>query len=180
MEIRQFELRRASDKKLYLDNGKTLSVSLNENESICNPGNIIRTFKKLYSVNDLAEEYIWILAFDTCMHLIGTFEIAHGSSDCCVSSIRSMMQRLFLIGANKYVVVHNHPSGSLNPSEDDIKFTHKLALASSLCEVNLLDHIIVIPYDDAYYSMLENKTLHNLDSETIQDLYYKSIKDAEV
>ena len=58
------------------------------------------------------------------------------------------------------IVAHNHPSGSLEPSDADIDITHQLRQAGEIMGIELLDHIIF--NRNAYYSFLESGKLSNL------------------
>lgn len=56
-----------------------------------------------------------------------------------------------------FIIIHNHPSGATLPSIGEIEFTSKLAEASSLLGVKLLDHIIIS--NDIYFSFMENNLI---------------------
>jgi len=49
-------------------------------------------------------------------------------------------------------ICHNHPSGNLQPSESDIAITRKVKESGNVMDVQLLDHLIIIP-EGRYYSM---------------------------
>jgi DNA repair protein RadC len=55
------------------------------------------------------------------------------------------------------IVCHNHPSGTCDPSEDDIETTQTLIAASQIIGITLLDHIILDR--DSYFSFLEHNLL---------------------
>jgi len=59
--------------------------------------------------------------------------------------------------ATALIVAHNHPSGSLKPSKEDISITKKIKAAAQILSLNLLDHIIFSK--KGYYSFLENDAL---------------------
>ena len=59
--------------------------------------------------------------------------------------------------ATAIVLVHNHPSGQLKPSDADLKITKKIAQAGEYLEIKLLDHVIVTK--DAYYSFADEGKL---------------------
>ena len=67
---------------------------------------------------------------------------------------REVFQRAILIGATAVVVAHNHPSGSLVPSQEDISVTNRLKEAGTLLGIQLLDHVIVS--DFAFKSLRED------------------------
>ncbi|MBN1103567.1 MAG: JAB domain-containing protein, partial [Deltaproteobacteria bacterium] len=59
--------------------------------------------------------------------------------------------------ASAVIVAHNHPSGSLSPSKEDIEITHRLRAAGETLGIKLLDHIIFNKI--RYYSFLEQRLL---------------------
>jgi len=59
--------------------------------------------------------------------------------------------------ATAVIVAHNHPSGILNPSTDDIRVTQRLTQAGELLGIRVLDHLIFS--DESYRSMLEENEL---------------------
>lgn len=60
------------------------------------------------------------------------------------------MIRALLCGAVNIIIVHNHPSGSVRPSLEDVKVTKKIKDASKLIGLNFCDHIII--GQDGYFS----------------------------
>lgn len=94
-------------------------------------------------MDELAEEYIYVIGMDTRLKPVGISEVGHGSVDACLSSMRSIMMRLLLMGASKYVLVHNHPSGDATPSREDILMTKTAVRAGELMDIPLVDHIVI-------------------------------------
>jgi DNA repair protein RadC len=70
---------------------------------------------------------------------------------------REIFADVILDRASAVIIAHNHPSGSLKPSKEDISTTKKIKDAARLLGINLLDHIIFSK--KGYYSFLENNTL---------------------
>ncbi|MDD3049891.1 MAG: DNA repair protein RadC [Candidatus Cloacimonetes bacterium] len=71
--------------------------------------------------------------------------------------IRKIVERIVLLKAMSLIVIHNHPSGIINPSTNDINLTKRIQQALSLIEAQLLDHIII--GDNDYYSFAKNGIL---------------------
>lgn len=67
---------------------------------------------------------------------------------------RDIYREAYLLGAVSIICIHNHPTGIVEPSNDDIKLTKQLEEVSKLLGINLLDHIII--GKDKYYSFLEH------------------------
>jgi len=70
---------------------------------------------------------------------------------------REIFADVILDRASAVIIAHNHPSGSLKPSKEDISITEKIKAAGQLLGINLLDHIIFSK--KGYYSFLENNAL---------------------
>ena len=70
-------------------------------------------------------------------------EIAIGSTNFINVPIKDILYEPLKMGANKYIIVHNHPSGDSTPSNEDIIFTNKLYDYSILMGIELTDHIVI-------------------------------------
>ena len=70
-------------------------------------------------------------------------EIAIGSTNFINVPIKDILYEPLKVGANKYIIVHNHPSGDSTPSNEDIIFTNKLYDYSILMGIELTDHIVI-------------------------------------
>lgn len=83
------------------------------------------------------------LYLDIHLRLIDSHEIFRGSISETTVHIREIAKECLLRNASNLIIAHNHPSGSLKPSQEDIQLTIVLFEALQLIEVNLLDHCIV-------------------------------------
>jgi DNA repair protein RadC len=89
---------------------------------------------------------------------IRTFEIlSEGGITSTTVDIRLIFKRTLEEGAVSIVIFHNHPSGSLRPSKADEQLTSKLAQASKIMDIKLLDHVIV--GDNGYFSFADEGLL---------------------
>ena len=129
-----------------------------DDEQYNSPQKIADIIRLLYKVDILPEEHIWMLAFDTRMHMIGIFELSRGSSNQSTVSINQILQRALLCGATCTVLVHNHPSGDPSPSREDISFTETVKNAMNICGIEFSDHIIIGGANKKkYYSFNESE-----------------------
>lgn len=117
------------------------------------PGEISEMMNEIFHLNQVAEEYAYIIAFTSDFKTIGVFEVGHGTAMQCLIGVREIFVRLFLVGAVNFVLVHNHPSGSKEPSREDINITQRIYQASQLMGIVFADHIIVC--GDRYVSLKE-------------------------
>jgi DNA repair protein RadC len=62
------------------------------------------------------------------------------------------LQYAIKANASGIIICHNHPSGNVQPSESDIKITQKIKESGNLMDIQLLDHLVIIP-EGMYYSL---------------------------
>lgn len=158
MLAKKYEMRLNENRLPYLAAvGKT---KITDSESHAEPGKIADIIRRVYHAERLPEEHVYLLAFDTKMHLIGLFELSHGTSRESALSPEQVLQRLFLSGASRFCIVHNHPSGDVSPSEADNQITKRIAEAARICGVEFCDHIILAgAHKNTFFSYRENSDL---------------------
>jgi DNA repair protein RadC len=67
-----------------------------------------------------------------------------------------VFQAALLSGAVAFIVAHNHPSNSKQPSEEDFELTKKLVAGAKLCGLTILDHLVLTDDPSVYFSFLDN------------------------
>lgn len=96
-----------------------------------------------HSMRHLKKEVFTVIYLDAAHAIIDTGIIAEGTLTCNTIYPRELIKLALKHHAAALVVAHNHPSGSLSPSSDDIRLTGHLYEACRLVNINLLDHLIV-------------------------------------
>jgi len=110
---------------------------------------ITRPIEAVYTLNDVselnirAEEVFVIITLDNANRLTGLFEVSVGSLRSSIVTPREVFKRAILQNAQSIVMAHNHPSGVLEPSKEDIEITKKLVAVGQLLGIEVFDHIIV-------------------------------------
>ena len=122
-----------------------------------NPDKVAEFVNMVFDAKNLPEEHLWTLCCDTQLHIVGVFEVSHGTVDGASASPKDILKRVLLTGANGFIVVHNHPSGSCYPSDDDNTTTRRLYELGRLLDLRLLDHVII--GDGVNYSYKEEGKL---------------------
>ena len=89
------------------------------------------------------KEHLVALYLDAQNHLIGRETISIGSLNTTRTHPREILQPAIACSALNFILAHNHPSGSLTPSQDDVDFTRAIQRASEIIGIGLYDHIIV-------------------------------------
>jgi DNA repair protein RadC len=90
--------------------------------------------------------------------VLGILSVSKGGISGTVTDIRLIFQAAIKANASGIIVCHNHPSGNLNPSESDKKITLKIKEAGNLMDIQLLDHLIILPVE-GYYSFADDGVL---------------------
>lgn len=134
-------------------------VLCKEAEYLCarrlnNPDEVVALCNSIYRLQHMAEEYVIMLATDVQGRILGVFEVSHGSANQSMCNAREIYIRAVAVGASGVFIVHNHPSGYMNPSEDDLKCARKLKDAGTLLGIKLVDFLIIGNKD--FYSWMEH------------------------
>ena len=90
-----------------------------------------------------AEEHVMMIALSACMSPIGIFELSHGTINVSLANPRGAFLRALLCGAYQIVIIHNHPSGSLQPSDEDFLTCQRLVDLGKSLEIQVADFLIV-------------------------------------
>lgn len=119
------------------------------------PEAVLKYFK---DVADLAQEAFWTLTLDTKLQIIKRHLVTLGVLDASLFHPREIMRPAIQDAARGIVMVHNHPSGNVEPSVEDLEITHRLYYISRLMQIELMDHIIIAKRGRKkmrYYSLRE-------------------------
>ena len=117
-------------------------------------GTATRIYNYMHPIlQDEDVEEFWLLLMNQNHRLIKKMRIARGGISEVLVDIRILMKEAILANATIMAVCHNHPSGSLRPSQMDNELTTTLARACQLMHIRFLDHVIIT--DGAYYSYHE-------------------------
>jgi DNA repair protein RadC len=105
-------------------------------------------------MQDLDVEEFWILLMNQNYRLIKKVRIAHGGISEVSVDIRIIIREAVLCNATILAVCHNHPSGSLRPSQADNDLTKSIQQACNVMRIKFMDHVIIT--DGNYYSYKED------------------------
>jgi len=96
---------------------------------------------------DNSREHSIALFLDGYEQVSGYSIISIGDYNSVQFSPRELFQRAILVGSSSLVVAHNHPSGSLTPSNADFQVTERLKEAGSILGISILDHVIITDHN---------------------------------
>ncbi|MBX2962069.1 MAG: DNA repair protein RadC [Cyclobacteriaceae bacterium] len=102
---------------------------------------------------DIPHEEFWILLLNRANRVIKKQQISLGGVHGTVADPKIIFKTALEELASGIIVAHNHPSGNLSPSQQDIDLTKKLKEAGNLMEIKLLDHLIIA--GKKYYSFAD-------------------------
>lgn len=112
-------------------------------------------FNKMLS--DLPHEEFWMLILNRANQVVKEEYISKGGISGTVVDVRLICKSALENTASGIIIAHNHPSGQVNPSENDKEITKKLKEALKILEISLLDHLII--GDGKYFSFADEGML---------------------
>lgn len=93
-------------------------------------------------------EHFVVLHLDARNRVTGHETVSIGSLNASMVHPREVFKATILANAASVILVHNHPSGDLTPSREDLSLTQRLQDAGRLLGVDLLDHVLIAPGPD--------------------------------
>ncbi len=94
-------------------------------------------------LGDLNHEEFWIMLLDRGNKILDTFMISQGGISGTVIDVRIILKTAIEKLASAIILCHNHPSGTMQASDADLKITNKIRDAAKLMDISVLDHIII-------------------------------------
>jgi DNA repair protein RadC len=134
----------------------TYNKKLFSNTSINNSNTTERLIREIYEQTSSEielKEYFFIILLNRANEVIGYHKLSEGGICATLVDIRIAFATALKSLAVGMIMVHNHPSGNLKPSEQDLKLTRDFKAAGELLEVKVIDHIILT--SDSYYSFID-------------------------
>jgi len=129
-------------------------------QSVNNSHEVYNIMKPIFAKNDDVEA-VYCIFIDAKNNILGIEKVFSGSLTASAIYPREIIKHLLKLKASAFVMVHNHPSGDVNPSIEDKSITIKVGFAAASIDVSLHDHIIV---GDGYHSMADTGWLKKVSS----------------
>lgn len=134
-----------------LELGRRLAVQNKDPKQIDHPSKI---FELSSDLANKRQEYCLAFYLNGSQELLSRKTLAIGGLNYNFMEPRDIFEPAFSSGASNFILVHNHPSGHPEPSDDDLLLTEKVAKLGDLMGVKLLDHLIVCKNN--YFSIREH------------------------
>lgn len=94
-------------------------------------------------LGDLNHEEFWIMLLDRGNKILDAFRISQGGISGTVIDVRIILKTALEKLGSSLILCHNHPSGTMQASDSDLKITRKISDAAKLMDMQVLDHIII-------------------------------------
>lgn len=133
-------------KRIRLENN-----SLN-NIKITNSSIVFEYFNNLFLGKK--QEYFYCVYLDNQKKVLDVKLLFIGTINGSLVHPREVFKEALLLSASSIICIHNHPSGNIVPSKDDLDLTNRLVEGGLLIGIKVIDHIII--GEDEYYSFMEN------------------------
>ena len=145
--IRKAKLRLQKLSSVGKDNKKVI---------IKNDNDVFNFIKPLFTNIEIYEE-VFLIGFDTESSVSIVYKISQGGFTSSSIDIKMLFTVLLTSKCNGFIMVHNHPSGVLSPSDQDKTMCSRLMSAAKFLDMNMLDFIIIS--NDDYYSFNRNNEM---------------------
>ncbi|GAA4887672.1 DNA repair protein RadC [Flaviramulus aquimarinus] len=108
-------------------------------------------------IGELQHEEFWIIYTNNSNKVIQKNQLSKGGITGTLVDVRLVLKKALEVGAIGLILVHNHPSGTLKPSNADKQITQKLKVAAQNLDIKVLDHLIIT--EKAYFSFADESLL---------------------
>jgi len=108
-----------------------------------------------WGMNTAMQESFWVITYDSGRNLRRVTEVARGGYRDVLVSISTVLTAVLASGTDRFMVVHNHPSGNVEPTTMDMALTKKIMAGANAAGLYFEDHVIIAP-PDKWYSMTAN------------------------
>ncbi len=125
----------------------------------------------LHALRGLKKEVLTVIYLDSSHAILDTETVAEGTINVNTVYPRELVKKALQQNAAAMIIAHNHPSGSLEPSAQDMQLTRTLSLLGSMMQIQLLDHIII---GDGSFSFADNGLMTEISNqcrETMESLH---------
>ena len=147
--------------KTYKTNLRKLTLREEKTEykrsKICSAKDAYNVMKPFFENDMTICESFYILFLNNANNTTGYVKISQGGITATVVDIRIVAKYCVETLSPAVIIAHNHPSGKLQPSHEDIKITKKLKEALNLFDCRVLDHLILT--EEGYYSFADEGIL---------------------
>lgn len=103
---------------------------------------------------DFTQENFLLFTLDTRLQVISTHNLFKGGIDGIIVDPRTLFRKVLLDNATAFIIAHNHPSGQLEPSQEDVDFTKTVKKQAEFLNITFCDHVVF--NQSEYYSLCDS------------------------
>lgn len=113
-----------------------------ELQTVGNPSDVYAILQEIFVGLDDDQEHLVLLVLNAMGSITGYKLVSSGGQDRAIIDSKVLFRNALLLGASKIILAQNHPSGRVDPSEEDLLVTAKVVEAGRTLDIEVLDHII--------------------------------------
>ncbi|MGL5695155.1 MAG: RadC family protein [Peptostreptococcaceae bacterium] len=151
-EIDGIGISKATQIKAALELGIRISSAKPNRYKVKNPWDIYKYYME--SLRYKQNEIFKVVLLNTKNEIITDVDVSVGTLNSSLVHPREVFKEAIKRSSNKMILIHNHPSGSIEPSKEDKSITTRLIKCGELIGIEVIDHIII--GDGLYFSFKEN------------------------
>ncbi|MCT4664829.1 MAG: JAB domain-containing protein [Flavobacteriales bacterium] len=130
-----------------------------ENPKVTSSQEAFRYILKIWNMDTLhLKEEIKVIYLNRSNRILGFHNLSVGGINSCTVDCKLIFGIGLRCAASGFILVHNHPSGTKEPSKEDIILTKKLQDLGKKLDLHLIDHLIISSKEE-YVSMMEKNYL---------------------
>ena len=131
-----------------------------ERITITNSSDAHRCIQAGFDADTLALQEQFVCAYlNRANQVLGIYKASVGGITGTVADPRLILSTALKVGASGILLAHNHPSGKLRPSRVDEELTRKIREGAALFDIKVLDHLILEPMGESYFSFADDGLL---------------------
>ena len=88
-------------------------------------------------------EIVKVVILNTKNKILRILDVSLGGTNYAVIEPKEILAEPIKMGADKIILIHNHPSGNATPSREDFEVTKRISVCAELFGIKLLDHIVI-------------------------------------
>ncbi|PEN13658.1 hypothetical protein CRI94_08480 [Longibacter salinarum] len=120
---------------------RAASQTSGERVQVTSPADVAAVYGPL--MRDLKKEIFKVVHLNTANVILNDYTVSEGGLAASIVEPRAVFEKAILDNAASVICLHNHPSGNLEPSREDIRITRQLVDAGGLMGIPIQDHIII-------------------------------------
>jgi DNA repair protein RadC len=126
------------------DQWATVHLNIEKMEALPNRRGMTALFRS-WNLHTATQESFWVLTYDAAMNIRTLVEICKGTYATVGVHLPSLFSAVLLSGADRFVVVHNHPTNDTSPTSADIETTRAIMAGANPMGLYFEDHFIIAP-----------------------------------